>query len=289
MRLSARTHIHTETREEKSLSKSGPFFPGSGHNRGESSSSRHPWGVGVSARTSQSLSDNQRRKRRAKMKRAPPLAHPRSEKEESCSTTAHGRHRRRRRISEGENRGSLNGWVAAVSNATTQEDLHYHEEASSHPRLQRGEEMDVSVSRDGERRADTVPPTPQGISAGQQTRLTRRRRRGNRGGFLHGGNGNPLWLLLPSLLLAVTPMCLASITSSRPDTVLCPLSEYIDDNDETVREFFECPGLEDPPNHRMCCEEKCCPLVDSVLQVRAVAYLTQFSLFFKLFFYDCSC
>ena len=195
------------------------------------------------------------------MKRAPPLAHPRSETEGSCSTTAHGRHRRRRRISEGENRGSLNGGVAAVSNATTQEDLHYHEEASSHPRLQRGEEMDVSVSRDGERR----------------------------GGFLHGGNGNPLWLLLPSLLLAVTPMCLASITSSRPDTVLCPLSEYIDDNDETVREFFECPGLEDPPNHRMCCEEKCCPLVDSVLQVRAVAYLTQFSLFFKLFFYDCSC
>ena len=171
------------TRGEKSLSKRGPVFPGSGHNCGESSSSsscRHPWGVGVSARTSQSLSDNQRRKRRAKMKRAPPLAHPRSETEGSCSTTAHGRHRRRRRISEGENRGSLNGWVAAVSNATTQEDLHYHEEASSHPRLQRGEEMDESVSRDGERRADTVPPTPQGISAGQQTRLTRRRRRGNR-------------------------------------------------------------------------------------------------------------
>ena len=58
--------------------------------------------------------------------------------------------------------------------------------------------------------------------------------------------------------------CLAT---DKPDTVLCPLSEYIDDNDETVREFFECPGMEDPPNHRMCCDEKCCPLVDSVLQV----------------------
>ena len=73
-------------------------------------------------------------------------------------------------------------------------------------------------------------------------------------------------LTLPLLLIMfVPPMARAS----RPDASLCPLSEYIDDNEETVREFFECPGLEDPPNYRACCEEKCCPVVDSVLQVRA--------------------
>ncbi len=71
-------------------------------------------------------------------------------------------------------------------------------------------------------------------------------------------------LLLFLFLLLLSPPA----SSSRPDASLCPLSEYIDDNEETVREFFECPGLEDPPNYRACCEEKCCPVVDSVLQVR---------------------
>ncbi len=72
-------------------------------------------------------------------------------------------------------------------------------------------------------------------------------------------------LTLLLLIMFVPPMARAS----RPDASLCPLFEYIDDNEETVREFFECPGLEDPPNYRACCEEKCCPVVDSVLQVRA--------------------
>jgi len=56
--------------------------------------------------------------------------------------------------------------------------------------------------------------------------------------------------------------------SQPPDKTLCPLSEYIDDSDEVVREFFECPGLDDPPDRRACCEESCCPEVDSVLQVQ---------------------
>ncbi len=60
---------------------------------------------------------------------------------------------------------------------------------------------------------------------------------------------------------------MAMASASRPDATLCPLSEYIDDNEETVREFFECPGMEDPPGHVACCEERCCPMVDSVLQV----------------------
>ena len=74
------------------------------------------------------------------------------------------------------------------------------------------------------------------------------------------------------ILLIWTTMIVSSKAAwaSRPeDTVLCPLNEYIDDNDETVREFFECPGRENPPDHTICCEEKCCPMIqlDSVLKV----------------------
>ena len=54
-----------------------------------------------------------------------------------------------------------------------------------------------------------------------------------------------------------------------PNAVLCPLplSDYIDDEGETVREFFECPGPENSPDFTMCCEDKCCQLkhVDSIL------------------------
>ncbi|XP_059084463.1 uncharacterized protein LOC131881579 [Tigriopus californicus] len=75
--------------------------------------------------------------------------------------------------------------------------------------------------------------------------------------------------LLMALCLMITWTISSSHANGPPDTTLCPLNEYIDDSDETVREFFECPGLEDPPDHRLCCEEKCCPLVeiDSVLKV----------------------
>lgn len=57
--------------------------------------------------------------------------------------------------------------------------------------------------------------------------------------------------------------------SYNPNAVLCALNEYIDDEDETVREFYECPGPDDPPDYTVCCQDKCCQLkhVDSILGV----------------------
>jgi len=60
-----------------------------------------------------------------------------------------------------------------------------------------------------------------------------------------------------------------------PDAVLCPLSDYyIDDEDQPVREYYECPGPDDPIDFKTCCardgaEDKCCQLkhVDSILGV----------------------
>ena len=85
-------------------------------------------------------------------------------------------------------------------------------------------------------------------------------------------SGEPQSSFTKVILLIWTTMIVSSKAAwaSRPeDTVLCPLNEYIDDNDETVREFFECPGRENPPDHTICCEEKCCPMIqlDSVLKV----------------------
>ena len=87
--------------------------------------------------------------------------------------------------------------------------------------------------------------------------------------------------MLKSCISSVFLMASAYAVGPR-DAVLCPLNEYIDDNDETVREYFECPGLDDPPSHTLCCEDKCCAMVDSVLQVQGVYQLsfTIFSLFF---------
>ena len=45
-------------------------------------------------------------------------------------------------------------------------------------------------------------------------------------------------------------------------------SEYYDDEDQKVREFYECPSPGDPEDHTRCCEtESCCKLehIDSVL------------------------
>jgi len=61
---------------------------------------------------------------------------------------------------------------------------------------------------------------------------------------------------------------MASALAFNPNAVLCPLSEYYDDSDQKVREFYECPSPEDPPDHTRCCEtESCCKLehIDSVL------------------------
>lgn len=70
-------------------------------------------------------------------------------------------------------------------------------------------------------------------------------------------------------LLLVSTMGLGGVLGYNPDAVLCPVSEYIDEDSQTVQEFFECPGPEDPADHTVCCEDKCCQLLhlDSVLQL----------------------
>lgn len=94
-----------------------------------------------------------------------------------------------------------------------------------------------------------------------------------------------LKLLLVPLWLCHGLVLEASAADERPDAVLCPLSEYIDDNEQVVKEYFECPGHGDPSNHRNCCEDKCCPMVDSVLQldIQYVLYLYHFSFLNKSF------
>merc|ERR1712131_530493 len=52
----------------------------------------------------------------------------------------------------------------------------------------------------------------------------------------------------------------------------CPVegSDYFDKPDgNVIKEYFECPGPEDPPDHTICCGQSCCAVrhIDSVLQV----------------------
>ena len=46
---------------------------------------------------------------------------------------------------------------------------------------------------------------------------------------------------------------------------------YVDILDLNLKfqEYFECPGPEDPSDHTVCCDQKCCPLrhIDSVMKV----------------------
>jgi len=47
-------------------------------------------------------------------------------------------------------------------------------------------------------------------------------------------------------------------------------SDYYDKPDgKTIKEYFECPGPDDPPDHTVCCEQNCCPVrhIDSVMNV----------------------
>jgi len=46
------------------------------------------------------------------------------------------------------------------------------------------------------------------------------------------------WILFYLFLL-----CKQSL-GTKSDTVLCPVSEYTDDQEKTVKEFFECPRAE---------------------------------------------
>ena len=44
-------------------------------------------------------------------------------------------------------------------------------------------------------------------------------------------------------------------------------SEYYDDSDQKVREFYECPSPEDPPDHTRCCEtESCCKVEQKIFK-----------------------
>ena len=76
-----------------------------------------------------------------------------------------------------------------------------------------------------------------------------------------------LSLVWPLFWPLLWPLLTGATLAYNPDAVLCPLTEYIDDEDETVREYFECPSPEDPPDFTVCCEDKCCQLqhVDSIL------------------------
>ncbi len=60
--------------------------------------------------------------------------------------------------------------------------------------------------------------------------------------------------LFPIFFLVATMFPISIISSKSTEAVLCPISEYIDDLDKTVTEFFECPGSEGMQlkNHTEC-------------------------------------
>jgi len=78
---------------------------------------------------------------------------------------------------------------------------------------------------------------------------------------------------------ALIPLsALVQTALSKEAASFCPVpdSEYYDrENDETIQEFFECPGPDDPPENTLCCDKECCPLVhvDALtgLDIRIVA------------------
>lgn len=55
-------------------------------------------------------------------------------------------------------------------------------------------------------------------------------------------------------------------------TTFCPVegSDYYDKPEgRTIKEYFECPGPDDPSDHTICCDQHCCPVrhIDSVLRI----------------------
>jgi len=76
------------------------------------------------------------------------------------------------------------------------------------------------------------------------------------------------WTMAPLLLI----LAQALVTGASSSASFCPVegADYYDQpNHKTIKEFFECPGAEDPEDHTICCEQKCCPLrhIDSVMKV----------------------
>lgn len=73
---------------------------------------------------------------------------------------------------------------------------------------------------------------------------------------------------LGSMVILLVVLCGKTNSSAS----FCPVegADYYDQpNHKTIKEFFECPGPEDPEDHTICCEQKCCPLrhIDSVMRV----------------------
>jgi len=89
--------------------------------------------------------------------------------------------------------------------------------------------------------------------------------------------GLSMLVSLPSLS-SLSSLSTITIISSLTPSVLstagnfCPVegSDYFDKPEgNIIKEYFECPGAEDPPEHTVCCGQSCCPLthIDSVLRV----------------------
>lgn len=72
-----------------------------------------------------------------------------------------------------------------------------------------------------------------------------------------------IMLLISAYMIVLSRAAWAS-RPGRPEANLCQIdeSEYIDDQGETVKEYYECPGPDDPPENNLCCgEQKCCSSV----------------------------
>ena len=65
----------------------------------------------------------------------------------------------------------------------------------------------------------------------------------------------------PGYFCPTTGYCF-SCGSKNPSHGICRLQWTMKEeaNIGSLQEFFECPGPEDPEDHTICCEQKCCPL-----------------------------
>eukprot|EP00092_Neocalanus_flemingeri_P027831 GFUD01030214.1.p1 GENE.GFUD01030214.1~~GFUD01030214.1.p1 ORF type:complete len:181 (-),score=53.32 GFUD01030214.1:650-1192(-) len=76
-------------------------------------------------------------------------------------------------------------------------------------------------------------------------------------------------VILTTILVSGTILMSGTVTATAS---FCPVegSDYYDKPEGKItKEFFECPGPDDPPDHTVCCEQNCCPVrhIDSVLRV----------------------
>lgn len=76
-------------------------------------------------------------------------------------------------------------------------------------------------------------------------------------------------VFLSTILMSGTFLMPAPVSAT---TSFCPVegSDYYDKPEgKTIKEYFECPGPDDPLDHTICCEQNCCPVkhIDSVMRV----------------------